>query len=283
MEARRTFVIAEVGSTHDGNPDRMRALVDLAADAGADAVKFQWLSNIDALVARRNAEDYRLAYERIAFPLPIFHHLVDRAHARGLKFGCTVYLPEDVEMVDPFVDFYKVAAFEAEAEDLLGAYREVMAGNEKVLYVSLGLGHAPVKAASIVPYEGRVKYLHCTSAYPAPLADLDLATLGNGIVGLSDHSDPTLTVVGAMAVSRGAEVVERHVMLEDTPRSNPDAVVSMGAHGFAAYVAAIRAAEAAVGSVLVAGATESEKPLLKHKVKADAPKKAAAPFDLKSS
>src|SRR3990167_9029838 len=92
----RTFVVAEVAATHGGSLDAALRLVGLAREVGADAVKFQWLSDPERLVERRRAPVYLEQYRRLVFPREWFPTLKERAGAAGVEFMCTAYLPEDV-------------------------------------------------------------------------------------------------------------------------------------------------------------------------------------------
>jgi len=266
----RTFVIAETGCTHEGNRGALLALAELASSAGADALKAQWTSDPERMCARRHAPEYRPYYEWLKFPEAWLGELRDRCHQRGLQFGCTVYLPEDVATIDPFVDFYKVASFEADAQDLLETYADRMRTNAKDLIVSRGFS-----ADAIPPDEprGRIKFLRCVSAYPAPIGDLRLRWIREGqLDGFSDHSIPSMKVTGALVVAAGATIIERHVRLESCSMRNPDYKISMGAHGFQEYVDLVRLAERAMGEPTDRGPAASEAPMVRHRVVVEKPK-----------
>jgi sialic acid synthase SpsE len=192
-----------------------------------------------------------------------------------LRYATTVYLPEDVAAVDPFVSLYKVAAFEAGADDLLAAYWDVMSRNDKQLFISVSMGRAWDPSAAVPPeFAARVGALRCVSAYPTPADQLQLSTIrAQGFVGLSDHTAPEMTDTGALAVAAGATVVERHVRLESCRQTNPDFAVAMGAHQFSDYVARIRRAEAAMGEPEATEAQPSEVPMMPFRA---APKRARA-------
>lgn len=265
----RTMIIAETGCTHEGNLKALLALVDVAADAGCDVLKSQWTSDPDEMCARRNAPDYRPYYEWLKFPLAWHGQLAERCAMRGLRYASTVYLPQDVVAVDPFVSLYKVAAFEAGATDLLDAHWPLMAENDKPLLVSIGMGTA-WDPAQVVPavWAGRVGALRCVSAYPTPPEQLHLATIrAQGFVGLSDHTAPECTDTGALAVAAGATVLERHIRLESCRSSNPDFAVSMSLHALVDYVARVRRAEAAMGDGAVTEAQPAEEPMLAYRAK----------------
>ena len=268
---RKTIIIAEPGATHEGDLGKMRALVQMASECGVDGVKFQWLSDPEALCRRRNAPEYLPHYMHLRFPARWHELLAEECDKRGLLYGCTVYLPEDVAVIEPHVDFFKVAAFEASARDLIASTVAAMTGDARKLVVSLGLG-ALVQDV-MVAMDGlkdidRLVLLRCISAYPTPFNELHLVTLRSGMNGFSDHTpadDPHTLLVGALATAAGATWIERHVRLEDCRRSNPDYTVSLSAHGLTNYVNGVRFAETVLGSPNVTGAMPSEKQMLRYR------------------
>jgi N,N'-diacetyllegionaminate synthase len=227
----RTYVIAEAAGTHDGYAERAMQLIDLAKAIDADAVKFQWCSSPQRLAVRRNAHEYVEAYRLLNFPVDWFHSLRARAKDQGLDFLCTVYLPEDVAVVAPFVDKFKVASFEAGDDDFIEAHSRYM----KPIIVSAGMGQDPVGS----------RVLHCVSAYPAPVDEMNLSRLAY-MDGLSDHSQHPLT--GAFAVCAGADIIEFHFRLQQTSPGNPDFVVARDPLAAKQYVQNIRLAERMMGS-----------------------------------
>ena len=108
------------------------------------------------------------------------------------------------------------------------------------IVVSLGMGAEPPPAIT-------ASRLHCISAYPADLAQTNLAALRDNyeIDGLSDHSHQT--DMGALAVAAGASIIETHVRLDDTDPANPDYAVSFTPAEFAEYVRLVRRAETIMG------------------------------------
>lgn len=266
----RTFVIAETGCTHEGDLNALLSLVDMAAEAGCDALKSQWVSDPAELCRRRNARDYQPYYEWLKFPAAWHQQLLERCARRGLAYGCTVYLPQDVAVIDPFVSFYKVAAFEAESADLLDIYADLLLANKKRVYVSVAMGAHWDPAAHFPMNElgDRVHALRCVSAYPTPADQLNLATIrAQGFAGLSDHTAPDNVQTGALAVAAGATVIERHIRLESCRPNNPDYTVAMSLHGLVEYVKRIRDAELVMGEPDATAAQPAEAPMLKFRTK----------------
>ena len=275
----RCTVIVEPGTTWQRDLGRAFGLIDAAAEAGADGIKFQYCSDPERLARRRNAGDYLTSYYDLKFNPAYHQQLADRCKMRGIMYACTVYIPEDVPVVTPFTSYFKVASFEAGADDLLAAYIDAMRDNDKKLIVSLGLGVDTADVIRQLYHTGdpndpdpflneRIVFLHCVSAYPTPIDELNLACLRT-VDGLSDHTasnDPDSLNVGALAVASGATWVERHVCLDDTPANHPDRVVALLPWQLIKYVRRIRVAERARGDVNVEGPAPSEMSMLRYRV-----------------
>ncbi len=264
-----TFIIAEPGCTAEGDFARQLELLAIAENSGCNAFKVQWTSNSEKMAARRNAPDYLQFYRWLQTPIEWHADLAAYAHSFGLQYGCSVYLPEDVPLVAPFVDFLKVSSFEAEDVYLLNACR--FSGLRTI--VSVGMG------APLPNWFTGLEVLHCTSAYPAPVESLNLCRLSvcescDPITGsddfrdgLSDHSAPGFTWIGALAVAAGARVLETHMRSEQCRPENPDFAVARTPRQLTDYVRNVRFAEAALGSRTV-GAHPIEAPMARFKVRA---------------
>lgn len=251
----KTFVIAEIGSAwrfgknHLGNAV---AAVSTAKWAGADAVKFQFTSNPRLMEQRRNVLSG--SYDILAWPEEWIPAIKQQCDAMGIEFMCTIFINEDVEKLSPYVKRWKVASLEAECDDLLGA----MGGTRKPVIISLGaFGYV------FVPPLMQASTLHCTAAYPAPLAELNLKAI-RGYSGYSDHSCNVLT--GALAVACGASIIETHFRLPDTPADNPDFAHSHPPDSLKIYIDNVRKSEVMLGNGIKI-VEKCEEWALKHKVK----------------
>lgn len=269
-----TFVIGEAGSTHDGSLDKAYRLIDAIASCGASAAKFQYWSSAERLAERRNAPDYLDVYRRYQMPRDWLPLLKERCDMAGVEFMATVYLPEDVRVLDPFIKTYwKVASFEARCPQL----RNRLAAHvgKRTVIVSRGMG-APFTS---IRHDITPKTLLCTSAYPCPIDQVGLSRMMSyeyeGATqeydGLSDHTTSTLT--GAVAVGAGATILEKHVRLHDTDPQNPDYATALVADhtnvpwAFAEYVRLVREAERMMGTG-ERRVMPAEEAMLKYRVKA---------------
>jgi len=257
-----TFVVAEAGVNHDGDLDVARRLVDAAADAGADAVKFQTF-RADALVSR---EAPKAAYQRETTGIDesqrdMLRHLElgpeahadlgEHARRRGLLFFSAPFDEASVDLLEAMgVALLKVPSGEITNLPLL----RHMARKGRPMLVSTGMSTLDEvqRAIETIRAEGcsLLALLHCVSAYPAPAAETNLRAMDTlrdrfGCpVGLSDHS---LGIeVAIAAVARGAAIVEKHLTL-DTNLPGPDHRASLDPNEFTAMVRAIRAVESALG------------------------------------
>jgi N-acetylneuraminate synthase/N,N'-diacetyllegionaminate synthase len=256
------LVIAEAGVNHDGDVAEAHRLIDAAAEAGADAVKFQtWIT--EALV-RPGAP--RAAYQERndpgsadqfamlkALELPFAEHSALKRHAedRGLLFLST---PDDLESARFLIELGLPALKVGSAELTNLPYLRALAALGRPLLISTGMGTllevAQALDAVADAAEVKVALFHAVSSYPAPVGELNLRAITTlrqafGVpVGLSDHS------VGATAalcaVGLGLPLLEKH-LTRDRSRRGPDHAASADPAQFAALVRELRAAESALG------------------------------------
>lgn len=251
------FVMAEIGLNHGGSVDRALALVDAAADAGADAVKFQTIVARDlvapACPAPAHVTAASLSDFFAAFELDEAAHvrLAERARARGLKVVATPFSLAAVPMLMRVgVDAFKIASGDLTWDQLIA--RCAVSGKPLIMSTGFASLDEIGLALSVARSAGAraVALLHCVSAYPVPRGSENLRALSTlartfGVpVGLSDHGDDAFAV--PMAVALGASIYERHLVL-DADSSAVDQAVSSTPSELAAAVAAARRSSAALG------------------------------------
>jgi N,N'-diacetyllegionaminate synthase len=256
------FVIAEAGVNHNGDMAMARGLIDAAADAGADAVKFQTFRT-DSLVsgaapkARYQVEttggdeSQRAMLARLELGPAAHAELREHADRRGLVFFSTPFDEASADVLDGLgVELFKVPSGEVTNGPLL---RHVAAKRRPVI-LSTGMCTLDEVAVTVATLreagDPPLVILHCVSAYPAPVKDTNLramATLRARFgcpVGLSDHSLGLPIALAAVAL--GASVLEKHLTLDRT-LPGPDHRASLEPAEFAALVRGVRAVESALG------------------------------------
>lgn len=262
----RVFVVAEAGSNwRAGNPpadiDRARQLIDVAATAGADAVKFQTYRAETVYVANAGESDYlstagirksiRDIFADLEMPYDMLPKLAEEAQARGLQLMSTGFSPEDFAAIDPHVAVHKIASYEIGHLRLI----DLAAKSGKPTLLSTGAAEIDDIAWAVERFHAKrgrdLCLMQCTAKYPAPFDALNLAVIESlrrrfGVaVGLSDHSrDPVTAPVAAVAL--GARAVEKHYTLDNT-LPGPDHAFALEPPELKLMVAKIREAEAARG------------------------------------
>jgi N,N'-diacetyllegionaminate synthase len=225
------YIIAEIGSNHNGDMDLCRQLIDAAADAGAHAVKFQsWTEN--SLIAKeeydRNSEysDKKRHFGTLkemvkAYQFTTEQHMEAHSYCgeRGIAFCSTPFSPDEADLLEKLdVPFYKIASMDIVHLPLL---RHV-ARKQRPMLISTGMATLAEieKAVETVRGEGndQIVLLHCISIYP-PDYDMiqlrNMATLQQAFdvpVGFSDHTMGTAIPLAAIAL--GACVIEKHFTLD---------------------------------------------------------------------
>lgn len=257
------YIIAEAGSNHDRNLDQAKRLIDVAAAAGADAVKFQTFA-ADRIVAETTTRAKYLddllpagktmseLFRELELPREWHAELFDHATAAGLDFISTPFDFEAVDLLDGLgVKAFKIASYELWHLPLI---REV-ASRGKPIICSTGMADlADVQeAVDTVAATGndQLILLHCVVNYPPPFAELNLRAIQTmrtafGVpVGYSDHS-PGITAP-IVATALGAAVIEKHYTLSrDLP--GPDHRFAIEPDELTAMVRGIRDAHDALGT-----------------------------------
>jgi sialic acid synthase SpsE len=212
--------IAEVSSNHSKDLGRALEFVEVAAEIGCDAVKFQ-LFKIDQLFAPevlRQSEEHRKRQEW-ELSLEFIPVLAERCKENKIQFSCTPFYLDAIKELESYVDFYKIASYELLWDDLLVA----CACTGKPVIISTGMANLDeiFHAVDVLRKNGCEKptLLHCTSAYPTPYAEANLAAIetvrhATGCeVGWSDHTVEPAVIYRAIH-HWGAKVIEFHLDLD---------------------------------------------------------------------
>lgn len=276
--SNQCFVIAEIGVNHNGSLDIARQLIDIAADAGADAVKIQTFKAESLIVEgtktvayqQKNStegDQYKLL-KSLELSQSDHYELVSYCLQRGIEFMSTGFDLESLRfLVELGIKRIKIPSGEITNSQLV----EMAATTGLPLIVSTGMATLEEVAECIDLIRsvwqlrrlgGELCILHCTSAYPTQLPDVNLRAmrtmhdqLGEA-VGYSDHTEGIF--VPPLAVAAGAKVIEKHITLDRT-MAGPDHAASIEPHELSQMIASIRRVEVLLGDgVKVPAPTEIE-------------------------
>jgi len=260
--AAQVCVIAEAGVNHNGDSELAVRLIDVAADAGADCVKFQTFSADRMATADAPKADYQQAttdsaesqrdmLRRLELPRDAYPALVARCAERGIEFLST---PFDEECAD-FLLTLGVRRFKVPSGELINLpFLAYLARLGKPLILSTGMADMDEVAAAVETVRGAgnrdITLLQCVTDYPAEPADANLramATMAQAFdvpTGYSDHTPGIEVALAAAAL--GARVIEKHFTL-DRSLPGPDHAASLEPDELRAMVRGIRIVERALG------------------------------------
>ena len=258
------FIVAEISGNHNGDIKRALAIIDAAADAGADAVKLQTYT-ADTVTIDSDLPYFKIKSKNKEWRGKTLYQLYTWAHtpwewhkelfAHGRKRGLLCFsTPFDETAVDFLeklkVPAYKVASFEIVDIPLL----ERIGRTKKPVIMSRGMATLDeIRLAMRTLKKAGTKdivLLHCVSAYPAKPEEMNIATIPdlakrfNISVGLSDHTLSNDVAVAAVAL--GARIIEKHLTLSRAD-GGPDASFSLEPQEFKRLVASVREVERAIG------------------------------------
>lgn len=230
-DAHRPYVIAEIGANHNGDMDLCGQLIDAAAGAGADAVKFQSWTATSLISEEEYQRDVQYSGERSAslrdmvqkYQLSPEQHRAaqTRCKERGIAFCSSPFSPEEADLLEELdVPFFKIASMDVTYLPFL----RYVAQKQRPIVLSTGMASLGdiEQAIHTIRDEGneQIVLLHCVSIYPTPP---ELANLRNismlketfGVpVGFSDHSLGTSIPLAAIAL--GACLIEKHFTVDKT-------------------------------------------------------------------
>lgn len=283
-----TFVIAEAGVNHNGSSELAFKLLQTAAECGADAIKFQTFNAASLVTERAKMADYQerntgksesqhAMLQRLELPLQTFKDLAEEAQRQNIQFMSTAFDSLSLEFLvgEIGVRTLKVASGElTNAPFLLEHARtgcdlivstgmatlaEVEAALALIAFgwqepeatpTAPGIAEAYANPALRERLRAQVSVLHCTTQYPTPADEVNLAAMDTlasafGLVtGYSDHTQGD--AVSVAAVARGARIIEKHFTL-DRDMEGPDHKASLEPGELAQMVQSIRVVERAIG------------------------------------
>lgn len=261
MEDKKVLIIAEAGVNHNGDLQLAKELIKVAADCGVDYVKFQtWITEenieFDAPKANYQIENDGVGTQfemvkKLELSFDAFRILNDYATELNVKFLST---PDELTSLNFLVDELNLPLIKIGSGEINNIPFLISVG-EKKLDVILSTGMSSLSevdiAYQVLKNSGAksVSLLHCTTSYPAPYETINLKAMDvlkcafNTQVGYSDHSEGIEVAIAA--VSRGAEIIEKHFTL-DKNLPGPDHKASLSPDELKQMVNQIRNVEKAL-------------------------------------
>lgn len=260
-----TYIIAEAGVNHNGSLATAKRLVDAAARAGADAVKFQTFL-AEKLAAhgvpraayqkqnmRGRVNQFQML-KRLELPYDCHFPLKKYCAARKIEFLSSAFDEESLGFLVHELGIKKIKVPSGEITNL--PFLKIIAARRKPVILSTGMStldevRRAVRVLLAHLPRRQITVLHCTSNYPCPYGDVNLRamlTLRKALklnVGYSDHTPGIEVAVAAVAL--GAKVIEKHLTL-DKAMPGPDHRASLEPDEFGRMVTAIRNVELAMGN-----------------------------------
>ncbi|MCU0279543.1 MAG: N-acetylneuraminate synthase family protein [Candidatus Nanopelagicales bacterium] len=272
-DASPCVVLAEIGGNHQGQVALAHQLINMAADAGADGVKFQRRHNRTLYTAALletpydNPVSFGPTYgahrEALELNLVEYPDLIDHAHRRDLAFVCTAFDEASVaDLLMVGVDAIKIASGGVRDQALIRAAVETRL---PVLISTGGCEEGDILAAH--EWAPDALFLHCTASYPCEWSELNLRyidrlrrILPDSVIGWSSHDNGIAMAVLAYAL--GARLVEKHVTLNHTMRGT-DHAFSLEPPGLHKLCRDLRRAHVAMGDGIKHYYDSERKPIAK--------------------
>lgn len=263
MSQKSVYIIAEAGVNHNGSIELAYKMVDVAVNAGVDAIKFQtFIAELGVSKFARMAEyqenntrkkESQLEMvKKLELSFDEFKKVRDYCNVKGIEFLST---PFDLESVS-FLNELGISTFKIPSGEITNLpYLRKVARTGKKIIISTGMCNEEEISDALTLLRSMgvedITVLHCNTEYPTPMEDVNLKAMNtikdkyNVKVGYSDH---TLGIeVPVAAVALGAEVIEKHFTLDKT-MEGPDHVASLDPNELKNMVKAIRNIEIALGS-----------------------------------
>ena len=271
------FIIAEAGVNHNGSIELARKLIDVAVDAGVDAVKFQTFKAENLVSKNAQKAEYQKEnmsdgddsqfnmLKKLELDIDTHHELIEYCKSKNIMFLSTPFDHDSIRLLNDLgLEIFKIPSGEITNLPYL---RDIGSLGKKVI---LSTGMADIgeieDALDVLINAGTTKdnitVLHANTMYPTPMEDVNLnamVTIGNSFDIAYGYSDHTLGIeVDIAAVALGASCIEKHFTLDKT-MEGPDHKASLEPDELVAMVKGIRNIETALGS-RVKKPSKSEKP-----------------------
>ena len=269
---KKTHIIAEIGINHNGSLDICKKLIDVAALAGCDSVKFQ-KRNPDVCVPEHQKSVMRetpwgtmtyLDYKyKVEFEKPEYDEIDKHCKEKGIEWSASPWDLDSLEFLAQYdIPYIKIPSAHLTNIPLLEA--SIATGKRVIASTGMSTLEEIDKAVEVLK-KGDFALLHCNSTYPAPLEELNLNCIKtlkeryNCEVGYSGHEFRLGTTVASVYL--GATILERHITLDRTMWGS-DHLSSVEPQGLIKLVKGVRELETSLGDGVI-GVTEGEKKVRK--------------------
>jgi len=267
IKKEKVFIIAEAGSnwrvgTLEKDMEMSKKLIDIAVQAGADAIKFQVFKPETIYVSNAGKSGYlskagiekqmKEIFTDLAMPYEMIPVLAAYSQKAGIEFMATAFSKDDFHAIDPYVKRHKIASYEIGHIRLI----ELAARSGKPTMMSTGAATEEEIAWAVNTFKKNggkeLTLLQCTAKYPAPAEGMNLRVIPwlkkrfKCDVGLSDHSQAPATAP-VVAIALGAKVIEKHFTF-DQSFPGPDHAFALDPEQLKEMVAGIRNGELMLGS-----------------------------------
>jgi len=281
MNADRVLIIAEAGVNHNGDLNKAFELIDAAAEAGADVVKFQTFkaeklvskSAVKADYQKQNTSEADASQFSMLKSLELtesdHYQLIDHCKRKGIQFLSTAFDEDGIEFLSGFdLPFFKSPSGEITNRN----YLIQLAQKGKPVIISTGMATMDEIRVAVDLFKefglpkDKITVLHCNTEYPTPMEDVNLKamlTIGDELDVAIGYSDHTLGIeVSIAAVALGARVIEKHFTL-DRSLPGPDHKASLEPGELKEMVMSIRNVEKAISGDGIKKPSPSERKNLK--------------------
>ena len=275
----KTIIIAEAGVNHNGDINTAKRLIDAAADADVDYVKFQTFKTELCISKNAIKADYQIQesnikdetqfemVKKLELSNVAHEELIEYCKLKNVKFLSTAFDFDSIEFLKDKLDFYKIPS--GEITNLPYLEKVAKLGLSVVMSTGMATMQEVRDALQVLVKNGLKKdditILHCNTEYPTPMEDVNLTAMLSikkeldVKIGYSDH---TLGIeVPIAAVAMGAKVIEKHFTL-DRKMKGPDHKASLEPDELTAMVTAIRNIELALGDGIKKPSKSEQKNIL---------------------
>lgn len=257
----KVYFIAEIGANHDGSLKRALKLIQLAADAGANAVKFQHYQ-ADTLASREGFDELKdlahytdnphTVFKKYELPLDWTPALAEACKDAGVDFMSTPYSLEAVDHLNPYVKVHKIGSGDITYHALI---RKAASTGKPVLISTGASTITDILRMVSACFPGGVNghdywLMQCNTNYEVDHSKAEYANLSVipkvPMAGYSDHTLDEVTVLGAVAL--GARIIEKHFTDNPRRKGSPDHPFAVGPDAWYKMVEAVRKLESAMGT-----------------------------------